>query len=165
MKERALLLTDAQINAYILERKRLALDGARKIFHATKSQDSGTTRVRMVGVAGSEFAIILRRSKGNPDDYSFILGLVLESQKLFHLRRYNGPSHFHRNKIEKNQFSATPHIHFATERYQTKYPLLDVESYAEPSTAYHDASSAWNLIIQDCNITITDPSSGEPLPI
>lgn len=72
----------------------------------------------LAGDAGSEFRLILRRSKINPLDFSVILGVrVPRSIQIFRLRRYNGKSHQHTNRIEDETFYDF-HIHTATQRYQ-----------------------------------------------
>ena len=68
----------------------------------------------------AEFRIILRRNHINPLDFSVILAVrVPNSNQLFRLRRYNGNSHEHTNKIENEKLHDF-HIHLATKRYQER---------------------------------------------
>ena len=83
----------------------------------------------ITGVTGSEFRLILRQSLFNILDSSAILAYSgKSSSQVFRLRRYNGKSHEHTNKIER-QTIYDFHIHFATERYQ--HSGLREDAYAE----------------------------------
>ena len=73
------------------------------------------------------------------------------SNQLFKLRRYNGKSHSHTNKIEKNSMYNF-HIHTATQRYQ-KIGMKE-ESYAEETTRYADLRGAINCLIADCGFVL-----------
>jgi hypothetical protein len=104
------------------------------------------------GAAGSRFRLIFRQSLFNVLDFSVILGVFPEgSNQLFRLRRYNGKSHEHRNKIEGHKFY-TFHIHFATERYQ--HLGFREDAYAEPSALFTDIDSALRCMIGDCGFVI-----------
>ena len=57
---------------------------------------------------GSSFVIKIRISIENPFDFSVILGYTPpKATKAFHLRRYNGRSHEHKNRIEKRMYFMT----------------------------------------------------------
>ena len=57
------------------------------------------------GVNGSKFRIILRQSNEDQFDFSAILAYYIPGTNvLFRLCRYNGRSHEHTNKIEKDKF-------------------------------------------------------------
>ena len=72
------------------------------------------------------------------------------SNSIFKIRRYNGKSHQHGNKIEGDVMYDF-HIHMATERYQIAgYPKE--ESYAEPTDRYSDIHGALRCMMEDCNI-------------
>lgn len=75
------------------------------------------------------------------------------SNLLFRIRRYNGKSHEHTNRIEGNSFYDY-HIHIATERYQQLG--FDEDGYAEISKAYTDIHSAMECFKNDCNIALPD---------
>lgn len=68
---------------------------------------------------GSSFVIKVRVSIENPMDFSVILGYSpVRSTRLFLLRRYNGRSHEHKNRLENEELFYDFHIHQATEKYQ-----------------------------------------------
>jgi len=101
---------------------------------------------------GNQFVIILRQNINNINDFSAILAFQEKGKNtFFKLRRYNGKSHEHTNKLEGNKFYDF-HIHYATARYQ------DVgwkeESYAEITDRYSDIQTALNCLLKDCNIEI-----------
>jgi hypothetical protein len=102
---------------------------------------------------GSKFRIMVRQSISNPLDFSIILGYYKpNSNLLIRLKRYNGKSHEHQNKIEKTDKFYDFHIHIATERYQNTSQYKP-EHYAEITERYSDIHSAWLCFAQDCNIT------------
>ncbi|MGR3293571.1 MAG: hypothetical protein ACUZ9M_06090 [Candidatus Scalindua sp.] len=68
----------------------------------------------------------------------------------FKLRRHNGKSHEHSNKLEGVKFYDF-HIHFATQRYQDEG--RKEESYAEVTDRYSDIKEALNCLLEDCNIS------------
>jgi len=69
------------------------------------------------------------------------------SNVLFRLRRYNGRSHQHTNRIEGNTFYDF-HIHMATERYQVAG--YEEYHYAETTDRFADLGGAIRCMIQDC---------------
>lgn len=86
------------------------------------------------------------------NDFSVILMFHSPQGENYILLRYNGPSHRHFNKIEKNWLEKIPHIHTATERYQRDIGKID--GFAEPAEGkYHDLDSALRAMCADCNIT------------
>ena len=106
--------------------------------------------------AGSgQFHVIARQSIGNPLDFSVILGYSSNPGKkstVFKLRRYNGKSHEHTNRIEKFKFYDF-HIHTATERYQRAN--MKEEDYAEATDRYTDFYGALRCLVSDCGIDAT----------
>ncbi len=72
---------------------------------------------------------------------------------MIRLRRYNGKSHEHTNRIERDRFYNF-HIHMATERYQREAETED--GYAEPSSKYSDLSGAIECLIDDCGFSKPD---------
>ena len=92
--------------------------------------------ISVTGQDGHNFRVILRQSLLNPLDFSVILAVVPESSlDAFRLRRYNGRSHEHTNRIVRARFYDF-HIHMATERYQSAG--MKPDSYAEPSDRFSD---------------------------
>ena len=84
-------------------------------------------------------------------DFSAILGFnPSKINTLFLLRRYNGKSHQHSNKIENQKPFYDFHIHYATERYQ-KVGLKE-EYYAEQTDRYSDIHGALKCLFDDCNV-------------
>lgn len=97
---------------------------------------------------GTEFRIIIRQSLFNALDFSVILAYrPPKSNQLIRLRRYNGKSHEHENRLEANKFYDF-HIHSATERYQDIG--LREDAYAEPTDRYSDLASAVRCMLNDC---------------
>ncbi|GAB4206409.1 MAG: hypothetical protein Fur0023_16270 [Bacteroidia bacterium] len=102
----------------------------------------------------SEFLIIIRKSTKNELDFSVILAFRnKEHDKYFILRRYNGKSHRHTNKLENDAFYDF-HIHYATERYQ-KHGLRE-DYYAEKTDKYNNIESAIQIMIRECNIKLKE---------
>lgn len=143
--------TDDEISDLISENKTLSKtiieilnfkesDGHKKAEHTIERSD------------GNLFNIILRQNIHNINDFSVIFAFQeKEKNTNFKLRRYNGKSHEHSNKLEGDKFYNF-HIHFATQRYQ------DVgrkeESYAEITDRYSDIQNALKCLLNDCNIEI-----------
>jgi hypothetical protein len=66
------------------------------------------------------------------------------------LKRYNGPSHNHRNVLEKQQLGKNCHIHIATEKYikSNRKP----EGFAEVTARYNTLEGALHCLVTDCKI-------------
>ncbi|HPA46929.1 MAG TPA: hypothetical protein PK395_14280, partial [bacterium] len=107
---------------------------------------------------GSDFQVILRQSSLNHLDFSVILAVCPRETNLsFRLRRYNGKSHEHTNRIEGTKFFDF-HVHTATERYQDLGVKED--SFAEPTERFSDLSSALNCMFQECAFDV--PGDDQP---
>ena len=108
--------------------------------------------------AQNEFRVIIRKSRFNSIDFSAILGVRLpQSNRIFRLRRYNGKSHEHTNKLEGQTFYDF-HIHTATERYQklgNRDPRED--AFAEVTDRYGDATGALDCLITDAGFETEGP--------
>lgn len=103
----------------------------------------------VTGDDGNKFRIIVRLNASYPFDFSVILAiLVPPSDRVFRLRRYNGWTNPHINRIEKNEVEGF-HIHYATERYQRKTPKED--GYAKRTDRYKDFNGAVQCLIEDAN--------------
>ena len=98
------------------------------------------------------FYIIVRVNIENPLDFSVILGYSSGGSRIFRLRRCNGKSHEHTNRIEKFKFYDF-HIHTATERYQRAN--MKEEDYAEATDRYTDFYGALRCLVSDCGIDAT----------
>ena len=156
----AITLTDADIARLLAEPKPLPADYPTRLQLRAKSGHK-ERELDVTGVAGSEFQIIVRQSIINALDFSIILAYSIpKSSVLFRLRRYNGRSHEHTNRVEGITFYDF-HIHTATERYQeTGYAE---EHYAEPTDRYADLSGAIQCLIQDCAFELPPGTQGSLL--
>lgn len=141
--------TDEKINALIKERKPLPANW-RDLTRLKPKHGHDERDLDLTGVAGNKFRIILRKSQRNPLDFSVILAVhIPKSNQLFRLRRYNGRSHPHTNRIEKETVRGF-HIHTATERYQERGENED--DYAESTDRYGDFPGAWDCLVSDANL-------------
>lgn len=153
-----LRLSDAEIAALIAEEKNLPLGYRRKLVlkekHGHKERE-----LKVSGASGHSFQIILRESNFNPLDFSAILAyLPVETNIAFRLRRYNGKSHEHTNKIEKQTLFGF-HIHIATERYQ-EFGEGKEDAYAEITDRYGDLLGALDCLLKDCGFVLPPEEEG-----
>ena len=149
--------SDADITRLIKERKPLEENFRSKIRLRDKSGHK-EQELDVEGVDENQFRLILRQSSFNTLDFSIILVYCLpDNNQLFRLRRYNGKSHEHTNKIESNTFYNF-HIHTATERYQELGTRED--AYAEPSDRFSDFHTAINCMLSDCGFDV--PENPQP---
>ena len=112
-------LTDKEIQRLINERKQMTV-APDELFRNIKEKRGHIGSEHLIPRPdGSLFIIKIRISNENSLDFSTILGFSPpKSTKLFLLRRYNGKSHEHKNKLEHENVFYDFHIHTATERYQ-----------------------------------------------
>lgn len=154
MKE--FFLTDEQIRDLIDEPKQIDCSAV-SILRNMKSRGGRASshfyhshrfpRVNGEGV----WLIYLRRNKLNPLDFSCGLGFLPQGRnQAFMLRRYNGKSHEHTNRLEKQPPFYDFHIHQATERYQTS--SYGDEHYATITDGYVDLAGAFKCLMDDCRI-------------
>jgi hypothetical protein len=109
---------------------------------------------------GSCFKIKLRQSVENTLDFSAIIGFVPQnSNSWFILKRYNGKSHKHTNRLEKEEEFYDFHIHVATERYQNIGSK--VEHYAEKTDRYTNLRGALRCLFDDCNVSLPNETQIE----
>lgn len=144
----SILLNDKEIQGLIDEPKVLPPNYQD---HASLKPKRGhkETDFDVQGENGSKFKIIMRLSSSDPFDFSAILAyFVPKTNVLFRLRRYNGKSHEHTNKIEAETFYGF-HIHQATERYQQSG--LREDEYAIPTNKYGDLQGALQCMLSECN--------------
>jgi len=146
-------LTDREIQDLVQEPKRVPADIRRRMVPRAKRGHSEVD-IDVRGDLGSEFRIIVRRSKFNVLDFSCILGYrVLASNQVLRLRRYNGKSHEHTNPIEGETFYDF-HIHLATERYQRTGNRED--TYAQVSDRFSSFEEAVKCLFEDCHVVFPD---------
>lgn len=147
----AAVLTDPRIATLIEEPKPLVPDFRAKV-QPRPRRGHKERELAVGGSRGSEFRLILRESSLNPLDFSVILAYLLpQTNVLFRLRRYNGKSHEHTNKLEGGRFYDF-HIHQATERYQETGFRED--AFAEPTSRYQDFSGALQCMLSDCGFIL-----------
>lgn len=144
-------LRDSEIEALMSEVKQLPNDFERRLQLKAKTGHR-ERELSVTGEAGGQFRVVLRQSSINPLDFSVILGhLPPNSNTVFRLRRYNGKSHQHSNKLEGDRFYDF-HIHYATERYQDAGWKED--SFAKPTDRFHDFQGALNCLFSDAHFLL-----------
>jgi hypothetical protein len=130
------ILTDAEIARLVAMPKTLSADYG-TMFHPKDKRGHKESDLDRVTDDGSRFIITVRVSMENPLDFTAILSYEPKGGKRIRLRRYNGKSHEHVNKIEKERLPYDFHIHYATERYQLAGD--SAEAYAVVTDRYGDA--------------------------
>lgn len=146
-------LTDTEIVNLINVSKQMTIQPDVLFQNMKDKRGHKSPEYEMLQNDGSSFVIKIRISNENSLDFSVILGYVpAKSTKPFLLRRYNGKSHEHRNRLEREDAFYDFHIHSATERYQREGN--NEEFYAEMSGRYSTPREALNCLITDCNIAV-----------
>lgn len=141
--------SDAEIDALLTERKPLPNDYMARLRFREKSGHKEAA-IDLTGANGSEFRLILRQNNANLMDFSVILAVTVPgTNRTYRLRRYNGKSHEHSNKLDGKIKFYDFHIHTATERYPDAG--LNEDAYAQPSSDYFDLRSALQRMFNDCN--------------
>ena len=145
------ILSDKEISDLMIERK-LFPKNYRDLFKTKDKKGHKEQELPILRGDGSQFKVILRQNQINPLDFSLILGYVPPKKTtVFRLRRYNGKSHQHSNKIEGEKFYNF-HIHQATERYQRAG--FEEDAYAVSCSEYADTQGALDCFIKDCAIVL-----------
>lgn len=146
-----IILNDMEISNLIKERKEFPRN-YEILFQTKDKKGHREQEIALPRSDGSQFKVILRQNQINLLDFSLILGYMPpKTTALIRLRRYNGKSHQHTNKIEKEIFYDF-HIHQATERYQISG--FDEDGYAVTSSDFTDIQSALNCLVKDCSIVL-----------
>ena len=144
----AVTYSDDEITRLLSERKPLP-NGWRGRMALRPKRGHEERELVIIGAEGGEFRLILRQSSINPLDFSVVLAVKKpQSNQLFRLRRHNGKSHQHINKIEGDAFYDF-HIHMATQRYQEIGAREDF--YAEVTDRYSDFRGALDCMMADAN--------------
>lgn len=144
-------LSDAEIQRLLAEPKPLPADYEARLRPKSKSGHE-EAELQITGLDGSVFRVIIRRSKFNPLDFSVILAYEPPGTNiLFRLRRYNGKSHEHSNRLEGETFYEF-HRHTATERYQDAGFRED--TFAEADKRFADLREALNCLFKDCGFQL-----------
>jgi hypothetical protein len=150
-------LSDAQIAGLVAERKPTVDHEALDAGQASVGHRRSTITVQ--GENGSSFRLFVRQLILDPLDFSVILGYdVPSSNRVFRLRRHNGSSHRHTNRLE-SQVVHGFHVHLATERYQLAG--LKEDDYAEATTSYGDLAGAIHHMLEAAGFE--SPSQGRLL--
>jgi hypothetical protein len=148
-----LKLTDEEIARYVDQSKTLPQDFRGRLRLKPRNGHLGA-EMTIVGQDGTSFRIILRQSRQNPLDFSAILGVLLpDTSDLFRLRRYNGMHGEHTNRIERDSMRSF-HIHYATERYQSR--AMAEDSFAIPTNRYDSLQEALDCLLTDCRFIEED---------
>ena len=147
------IYSDNEIAQLLAERKPLP-SGWRESARLRSKRGHSERELDISGADGGEFRLILRLNSLNSLDFSVILAVMdTGSNRLFRLRRHNGKSHQHTNRIEGDTFYDF-HIHMATERYQSAGGRED--EYAEVTDKYSDFHGALERMIKDANFEIPE---------
>lgn len=145
-------LTDKEIGLLILESKLLPENFVSQIKLRPK-RGHKEYESEITGANGNAFLLKFRQNEINTLDFSVILLYIPKgSNQHFRLRRYNGKSHEHTNKIEGDTFFGF-HIHTVTERYQQQG--FDEDAYAEQTNRYANFSGATDCMLKDCGFAIS----------
>ncbi len=149
--------TDQEISSLISEEK-IFPGSPEEIMSFKESDGHKKASVELPCSDGSRFIIKLRQNQNNVNDFSAIFAFQEKgNSKDFKLRRYNGKSHEHSNKLESHKFYAF-HIHIATQRYQDAG--RKEESFAEETDRYSEINGALRCLLLDCNVkTKLDPQT------
>ena len=147
-----IFLSDTEINALILEEKRID-SKAFDLSSMRKKKGHKELDILIPRSDGSQFKIILRQNSNDHLDFSAILAYIpVRHKQDFKLKRYNG-KHVHSNRLHKNKFYDF-HIHIASEEYQRAG--MKEESFAEPTTRYSSLSEAIDCLVKDCNVILPE---------
>ncbi len=146
------IYTDSEIATLLQERKVLPFSLGDRAFRMKPKVGHTEGEATLMGDAGNTYRLILRQNARFVLDFSVILPVrVAESGRWFRLRRCNGRSHQHTNRLEGERFVGF-HIHEATERYQAVG--LNEDGYAEPTNRYGDFEGALTCVQQDAHIEL-----------
>lgn len=148
----SIVFTDQEIEAPIQEKKPLPKDFQNRLALRGKR---GHREAELVvqGDQGHAFHIVLRQSIHNPFDFSAILAVeVPGTNRVFRLRRYNGRTHPHTNRLERQTIVYRFHVHQATARYQELG--VDEEAFAEATDRFSTLDEALQCIFRDCGFIL-----------
>jgi len=133
------ILTDETITT-LLEESKPAVQVAALVPPTREKRGHRENQVQVTGAQGSNFRLVVRQLVRDPLDFSVLLAYEIPSStRSFRLRRHNGASHSHTNKLEGTRLTGF-HVHMATERYQAAG--FKEEAYAESTDAYESLSGA-----------------------
>ncbi len=140
------VIPESEIASFMEERKIISGPWNSQM-HLNPKRGHFERQLNVTGENNNRFILILRRSMNNEFDFSVIVAVQLQNNnRIFRLRRYNGLSHAHTNRIESETFYDY-HIHIATERYQELG--MREESYAIRTDCYDNFEGAICCAISD----------------
>jgi hypothetical protein len=149
------IVSDARIESYLAERKQLPTGWMTALRFTEATRGHYESELEVAGEDGHTFEIRLRQSVRDSLSFSAILSILdVEGLRRFRIRRYNGRSHGHRNRLEREQLSIGFHIHYATERYQLAGFRED--AFAVPCDRYTNVWDALSCLIAECGFVDDD---------
>lgn len=95
------------------------------------------------------FELFTRQNMEMAEDFSCGIRWLAPGGEDMILVRYNGSSHPHPNKIERNRLEFANHIHRTTERY---IEIGKPDGFAEITDRYTTMNGAFNCLLRDCNV-------------
>jgi len=151
--------TDAEIDALVREPKFSghSVDSILRSMSAKTGKEklhmqTSITFARSNGT--DKWLIYLRSSTKKPLDFSCGIEFIsARMQAKLTIRRYNGKSHEHTNKLENMDPFYDFHIHQATERYQRSHH--DDDTFAMPTNLYVDFPGAFKTLLSECHVVVT----------
>ena len=97
-------LLESDIQSLLMERKR-APENWHTLIKLQSKVKHFQLQLNVTGEHGNPFLLILRKNVLNKLDFSVIVATQLENpNRIFRLRRYNGCSHIHSNRLESETF-------------------------------------------------------------
>ncbi len=79
------------------------------------------------------------------DDFSCGISWLSSNGESFTLKRYNGPSHKHKNQLEGTLLEYKSHIHLSTEKYVRAN--RKAEGFAEETNRYNSLKGALHCLV------------------
>lgn len=158
------VIPDEQIAAMITEAKPLPATWLQRLASLKPSTGNYESEVEITGSEGTRYRIVVRRNRTYANNFYIILMADLHGQTDFRILRYDGNSHSHVNRIERNRFDFKFHIHQATERYQIKTFGEVPDGFAYETSRYHDIGTAWSCFASDGNLKFPTAGASKSLP-
>jgi len=144
-------VTDIKIAELISIHKKVVNSAARS--KTKDGHEQYNYKVKSVGSDDYEFELYTRQNlrEGMEDDFSCGISWLAPNGESFTLRRYNGLSHIHPNRLENEKLEYVCHVHKATEKYIKAN--LKATGYAEKTESYDTLKGALHCLVHDCNIS------------